>query len=166
MTGDIRSLAAAAAKGDANAFAKLYEMLAQDAYRYALYLTGHPQDAEDAAQNAAVKAYQTIGTLKAPDAFRSWYMRILHNACMDVIRSRREIAVEELPESVDTPDLGLRRDLADALELLSPLDRSIVLLHVLQGYKSREIAQMMGLNANTVRSKYSRAIEQLRCALS
>ena len=166
MTDDIRSLASCAARGDAQAFAALYELLAKDAYRYALYLTGHPQDAEDAAQDAAVKAYQTIGTLKNTDAFRSWYLRIVHNACMDVIRRRRETAVEELPESIDTPELGLRRDLADALGGLNALDRSIVLLHVLEGYRLREIAQMMGMNANTVRSKYSRALEQLRGALS
>ena len=166
MTGDIKNLVQSASSGDADAFASLYEMYAQDAYRYALYLTGQPQDAEDAVQNAAMKAFRGIRALKKPDSFKSWFMRIVHSACMDALRQRRTESIDALPETAETPELGLRSDLAQALAALDDQSRSIVLLQAVAGYRSREIAQMLGLNANTVRSKYARALEKLRAALS
>lgn len=70
-----------AKKGDPKAFAKLYEQVYQDLYRFALYMMTHRQDAEDAVSEAVIAAYENISKLKKEEAFRGWMFRILTNIC-------------------------------------------------------------------------------------
>lgn len=148
---------------DTEAFAQLYESVYKDLYRFALYMLGHREDAEDAVSETVLSVYRQIPSLREPSAFRAWIFRILSNQCM---RRRKEYTnrTEELPEELP----GEGRDHAEDLAVLSLLDtlteeeRLILSLHLFAGYTSREIGSMLSMNDATVRSKEHRALEKLR----
>ena len=85
-----------AQKGSRAAFGALYESMAGDLYRMALYTLGNPQDAEDAVAETFAEAWKGLKNLREPEAFRSWMFRILSFRCKRKIgryvAQRREIA--------------------------------------------------------------------------
>ena len=68
-----------AKEGNADAFAKLYEEIYQNMYRFALYTLRNTEDAEDVVSEAVMEAFSSIGKLRAEEAFKSWMFRILSN---------------------------------------------------------------------------------------
>ena len=74
-------------KCDEEMFAKLYESVFPDLYRYALCILGHPQDAEDAVSEAVTAAYGNIRKLRKREAFKSWIFTILANVCRKRMRT-------------------------------------------------------------------------------
>ena len=160
-----------AKKGDAAAFGRLYAELSHELYRFALYYLHREQDAEDAVQDAALAAYKNIRNLQKPESFRSWFFKILSNECKKYLIRRAahpEDPTDEFPTLADVSsgqDHALRFELADLLNALPDEDRQIVLLSVLEGYNSKEIAQITGIRANTVRSRLSRSLHKIRAEL-
>ena len=165
----LNDLCEKAKAGDAEAFAQLYAQYAPKLYATAFYLLGRREDAEDTVMEAVADAFATIGKLRDAQAFGGWLYAIL----MNKIRRRRKgywldretQLNEEIAAAGGGPDPE-RADLQRALGALSPLDREIVVLGVLGGYESAEIANILGLNANTVRSRRMRALAKLRAQLS
>ena len=154
-----------ARRGDVKAFAGLYSEIYKDLYRFALYMTRHPQDAEDAVSETVISAFENISRLKKEESFRSWIFTILGNQC----RKKLAKANREMPFSgaqmSEEPDYAGRQDVRQALEELDEEERIIVAFSVFGGYKSDEIARMTGGNAATVRSRKSRALGKLRAIL-
>ena len=132
-----------AQSGSRAAFGALYESLAGDLYRMALYTLGSRQDAEDAVADTFAEAWKGIKKLREPEAFRSY-----------------ETAEEASPEIATC-----RAELHEALGRLAPEERQIVLLSVLEGYTMREIATMLEMPQGTVSSKLSRSLKKLRLQL-
>lgn len=156
-------LAEKARSGDPEAFASLYEMVYQDLYRYALYMLGQKEDAEDVVSETVMAAYAQIGQLKSADAFRAWIFRILSNKC----RNQRAAYLNrtcELDETMPDPEGDFTGEylLKDAMARLTEEEREIICLHVFGGYKSHEIGQILQMNPATVRSREHRALERLR----
>lgn len=156
-----------AQNGDVKAFSVLYADIYKDLYRFALCMTRHPQDAEDAVSDAVVTAYEKIGQLKSADAFRSWMFTILYNKCVKTLKKRKkdsdmETAVVKNREEVHETDHARCVDVRKAFETLDEEERMIVAFSVFGGYRSDEIAAKMKKNAATVRSRKSRAMEKLR----
>lgn len=153
-----------AKEGDAEAFAALYQNMYQNLYRFALYMLGNPADAEDAVGDAVADAWVTMKKLRDDSAFEGWVFRILSNKCR---RKRREYVDRPLEWKEEIGDLAGEDDLAENCHLrivfgeLADEDRMIIGLHVFGGYTSREIAEMTGMNANTVRSRESRALKNM-----
>lgn len=158
---DNRELVWRAGRGDTGAFAELYKEIYKDLYRFAFYTLGNPEDAKDAVSDAVTDAFAAIGTLKKPEAFRSWMFRILTAKCS---RKRKEYVrkTQELPEDLKGPDtLQENAAVHHAFGRLSGEERMILSLQVFGGYKSAEIAKMLQSNENTIRSKKSRALQKL-----
>lgn len=151
-----------AQSGDVHAFALLYKQIYKDLYRFALYTLRHEQDAEDAVSEAVTDAFAQIGSLREADAFSAWMFRILSNKCARRIRSCRD-SQEELDESIPAPqkDLEEQMDTRSAFESLPPQDRLLLSLNLFAGYSSQEIADTLGMNPNTVRSRQSRALKKM-----
>jgi len=151
---------------DARAFGELYSFVASDAYRFALWYIRDPHLAEDAVQEAAVKAYKSLGGLKKPLSFKIWFMSILLNCCKDLLSEMNlshvvpedNASLENIPyyDSYETGEVYRQ------LCKLSETDRKIVLLSVLADYKSGETAKELGMTATAVRSRLSRALHFLR----
>ena len=157
-------LVEAARAGDAKAFARLYETIYKELYRFALYTLQNKEDAEDAVSETVTDAYATINKLRSADAFKPWMFRILSNKCKNRLReyTRKHAELEEA-EAVAiktyelTDSLYIRKLFGELMEE----ERLIVSLHVFGGYTSKEIAKMLKMNANTVRTKESRALKKM-----
>jgi RNA polymerase sigma-70 factor (ECF subfamily) len=157
-----------ARNGDAQAFAKLYESVSGRLYSTAFYMLGRREDAEDIVMETVTDAFAQIRSLRDPDAFEGWIFRIM----MNKIRRRRGSYIGEpvqLKEDISASpqsDPDERAALWKAMQSLSEEDRAIVVLDVLDGYRSDEIGKILKLNANTVRSRKQRAMMKLRRLLS
>lgn len=151
-----------AASGDVHAFALLYETIYKDLYRFALYTLHHAQDAEDAVSETVTDAFAQIHTLRDDAAFKSWIFRILTAKCSRRIRQylNRETALDEaICSPAPEPDEHL--DLRRAFASLPDEDRLILSMNLFAGYSSQEIGSQLNMNANTVRSRQSRALKKL-----
>ncbi|MCH5198033.1 MAG: RNA polymerase sigma factor [Oscillospiraceae bacterium] len=152
--------------GNARAFGELYSAAANDAYRFALWYIKDPFEAEDAVQEAAIKAYKNIKSLKKPSSFKSWFMSIVLNCCKDILSERQQSLIafdcNTLLEETPYYDSYENRDVLRQLKKLSDTDRKIILMSVLGDFKSGEIAKEMGMTATAVRSRLSRALQFLR----
>jgi RNA polymerase sigma-70 factor (ECF subfamily) len=168
-----RALVRAAKRGSTAALDELVTRHWDSAHRAAYLIVQDAGIAEDIAQEAMVA---TIGALDRFDwrrPLRPYLHRAVVNRSLDWLRSRRtrpEVSLEQL----DHPEPAVQRQpgearlpasLLHALASLEPEDRAaIVLRHVLD-YRAREIAQILGIEASTVRSRISRGLERLRKAL-
>ena len=157
--------------GSKEAFCSLYGEYKDRLYRYALYRLGDPTEAEDAVSDCVLAAWRSIGSLKSGKAFGSWIFRILSNCCASRIkemigmRESLERIRETAPVSASvTPSLPV--ELAEALSQLGDEERDIVLLSIIGGLNSIEIASLTGLTAGGVRSKLSRSLAKMREFLS
>ena len=153
-----------AKEGDADAFASLYETVSSKLYSTAFYMLGRKEDAEDIVMETVTDAFSEIRSLREPAAFEGCIFRILMNK---IKRRRKSYIGEDLELQPDLilSDKGDRDEavaLRQALAELPQQDRSILVLDILGGYRSDEIAGMLGMNPNTVRSRKVRALEKLR----
>lgn len=167
-------LVKAARHGDAQAFAKLYEEVYEDMYRFALYTLKNTQDAEDMVSETVEAAFASIRKLRTAEAFKGWIFRILSNKCREKLReyARRTVSLEARRECSSEEVSGLfhampQRDLEEQILVrklffeLEEEERLIIGMHVFGGYKSREIAELLSMNENTVRSKESRGLKKM-----
>lgn len=153
-----------AKQGDAEAFAKLYEESYENMYRFALYTLRNTADAEDMVSEAVTEAFSSIGTLRSEEAFRSWLFKILSNKCRDKLReyARRPGELdEEVLESCSSQGPEEAIIVRRLFFELSEEERLIIGMHLFCGYKSREIAEILGMNENTVRSRESRGLKKM-----
>lgn len=157
-----------AKQGDTEAFAVLYEEVYENMYRFALYTLRHTADAEDVVSEAVMDAFASIGKLRSEESFKSWIFQILSNKCKDKLReySKKTYEMDESATEAQTvigPEDGaiVRRSFFE----LSDEERMIIGMHLFCGYKSREIAEFLHMNENTVRSKESRGLKKLAGSL-
>ena len=147
-------------------FSREIEALAPTMFRVAFAILRNRADCEDAAQNAVLKAYTNLDTLKERRYFRTWLIRILKNECMNYTRSNRRVvplaAYTDVGYDMEVPDLDLNR----AFDALSKDERLAITLYYYEGYTTREIAKICEVSDGTVRSRLSRAREALRRKLS
>ena len=169
-------------RGDANAFEYLVAAYEKNVYNLALRMTGSPEDAEDMAQEAFLKAYSSLGSFRGDSKFSVWLYRIVSNVCLDFLRRQKKrqsfsLSMEdddgeqtelELPDLSCLPEEELEKKLTrDAvhrgLAQLPEDARQILLLREIQGLSYEEIGETLGLEPGTVKSRIFRARKKL-CA--
>ena len=167
---------------DVNAYENLVAAYEKTVYNLALRMVGNAQDAEDMAQEAFLKAYNSLDSFRGESKFSVWLYRIVSNVCLDFLRkkNRRQtysLSVEDddgeeaqldIPDEEQSPEALLEKKLTrDAvrrgLEQLPEDSRQILLLREIQGLSYEEIAQVLNLEAGTVKSRIFRARKKL-CA--
>jgi RNA polymerase sigma-70 factor (ECF subfamily) len=166
---DQRGLIEQARRGDHDAFATLAgSSIARLDAAARLILRDHDL-ARDAVQEALVRCWRDLPTLRDVDRFDSWLHRLLVNACLDLVRrkKRRAIEVELTPmHSPSTADFSVglvERDALDrALQALEPEWRAIVVLHYFLGMPLPDIAATLGIPLGTAKSRLHRALGVLR----
>ena len=145
-------------------FSHEIEKLGPTLFRVAFAILRNRTDCEDAAQNAVLKAYRNLDSLKQRTYFKTWLISILKNECFDMLKRRRptiDVAEQELSYEMAVPDL----DLNQAFDALSPEERLTITLYYYEGYDTREIARIMEVSEGTVRSRLSRGRASLRAML-
>ena len=168
---DIALLIVQSKKGDNAAFSKLYSIYANDLFRFAVYMMGNEQDAEDAVQEAIFSAWRNIHTLSDDTLFKAWLFKILTNRCktnlMKKNKSPDSLPIEEYTFLQDTENSSfVSAELKDALASLTPPDAQIILLSIIGGFKSYELSEIYNMPAATIRTRQKRALEKLKEILS
>ena len=131
-------------------------------YRVARSMLPCEADCADAAQSAILRAWEKLDTLKSPEYFRTWLVRILINECRSALRRRSRYACAEPDESLPAPEPERYDELYEALYSLDEKYRLPVTLHYLEGFRLAEIAEMLRLPQGTVATRLRRARELLR----
>lgn len=159
--------------GDVEAFAQLVERHHDRCTRVAFRILGNREDAEEAVQDAFVRAFRALGSYEDRERFASWLTRILVNQCRTLLaRSTRREAVfadldlgemrgfaAEESSSVDWPDLDR------ALALLPPDQREALVLRYTDDLTYDEMARVTGAGASALKMRVHRAFERLRALL-
>ncbi len=138
-------------------------------YRLAYSYVKNADDALDIVQESIYKAITSINTLRDPNSIKTWVYRIIVNTSLDFIRKRRrEISVDkefllngESGVVDDYPDI----DLENALEELPEVYYSIIVLRYFEDLKIREIADVLDMNENTVKTRLYKGLEKLKIRL-
>ena len=138
------------------------------AYRLAGLFLGNTHDAEDATQDALMRAWRSATSLRDPARFDAWFDRILVNACRDRLRRRgriRFIGIEGESSLASADPFGefLERD--DVLRRLTALDddlRLVVVLHYWGDLRLEDLAERVGWPVGTVKSRLNRALAKMR----
>jgi RNA polymerase sigma-70 factor (ECF subfamily) len=150
------------------------------AFRVAYGVLRQREDAEDVAQEAAVRAYRGFTSLRNRDQFRSWLVRIAWRLALDRRKSERRRGVRELKASTtfsrprDAEDLASGRQTEqrvwEAVDDLPEKLRIVVVLSAIEGHGMREVAALLGLAEGTVKSRLHEArrrlMERLQCVVS
>ena len=163
----IDSLVSSAKKGSAEAFGELYEIYSKDMFRFAYYYLGSSVLTEDCVSECVCIAFQKIGSLRKPSAFKSWLFKILHNCCNAGLREKMlstgNVEYSSLRDlSSEDGDMGEKLSIRQALSILTQEEKEIVILHYCQGYTSKEIGEILDMKDSTVRSKIMRSGEKMR----
>lgn len=159
-------------RGDLDAAGRLVERYLRACRAVALSIVGDVAASEDMAQDAVVYAVRHIDACRQPERFGRWLMQIVRSLSRNHVRDRRadrhvDVTAVPLYSRSPSPELAaerseLRQHLLSALSALSEERREVVLLHDLEGWTHREIAERMDLPAGTVRSHLHFARRQLR----
>ncbi len=165
--------------GDVSAYGELVERYREVAFRTAWLITRSSAEAEDAAQEAFVKAFYALGRFRVGEAFRPWILRIVSNEAKNRRRStgRRERLTVRLAQdrgsggaapSPETAALGreLREALLRAIDRLPERERLVVTYRYLLELTEAETATALGVRPGTVKSRLSRGLGHLRQELA
>lgn len=128
---------------------------------------GNAEDAADAVQDALTKAWEKRHTLAAQEHFCPWLMRILTNRCKDMLRRRKRHSFFPLEEdTLVAEDMPLpQAPVMEAVSLLKPELRTVVLLRYMDGYTVPEIARILGMPEVTVKTRLHTARKCLKHTL-
>lgn len=168
-------LVRAAAAGDHDAFATLVRRHEIRVYNLALRMTGSPEDARDATQDALLTAFRKLGSFRGDAAFTTWLHRVTLNACYDLLRKRsRQPLLDRLPEhEVEGPPLPdpadatiASVDVQRALDEVPADHRAVLVLHDVQDLAYEQVAAILEVPVGTVKSRLHRARLALARALS
>lgn len=142
---------------DAEAFILLMEENRQSMLKVAKSYLSNEEDVADVMQDTILTCYEKLDMLRQPEFFKTWLIRIVINKCKDVLRRNYSCAPGDLIETA-APD-RTAEDL-EFMELLGTIDekyRTILVLYYVEGFNTREIAELLDLNEHTVKSRLVRA---------
>ena len=145
-------------ENDAESFIQLMELNRQSMLKVARAYLSSEQDIADAMQDTILTCYEKLHTLQQPQYFKTWLIRIVINKCKDILRQNRmetlpEELQEQAAEDMSYADIEFR-------ELLRGIDekyRIILVLYYVEGFHTKEIAGLLGMNEHTVKSRLVRA---------
>ena len=161
-------LMVSATAGDADSFAALIEPLLDPAYRLAAVMLADRSSAEDAVQEASIKAWRKLRQLRGDlGSLRPWFLSIVANECRDQRRSRwwsvirRADAPDELADTTPATDPATV-DLRRALYSLPHDQRFVLILRYYLDLSYEEVGQTLGISTKAAMSRTYRAVERLR----
>jgi len=178
---DDDSMLQRAVSGDMEAFETLIRSYEKLIYNITYRMLGNPDDARDASQEVFIKIYKNLSKCANMKAFKSWVYTVTNNTCIDEIRKRKNKTADSLDAMIRTEDGEMekqfpadeltpeerllrkesRESLKKAIMQLSPEHRSLIVLRDIRGLSYSELAEATGASLGTVKSRLSRARNQL-----
>ena len=163
-----RALVVRAQQGDHDAFERLAAEVAPGLDVVARLITRDPDRAKDAVQDALIRAWRDLPTLRDPERFEAWIRRLLVHACTDVLRRVRRWSIEVELHDVHRGDPDVATSVADraaiehAFRTLDTDLRVVIVLHYYLGLTLPEVADSVGIPVGTTKSRLNRALRELR----
>ena len=135
------------------------------AYRFAYTYAKNKEDAEDILNESVVKALRSINSLRDPEKIKPWFYRIIANTALTHIKSRQKIVYLEYEdmENLDSvTDDYSNLNFNELIEKLDPKYKSIIVLRFFENMTIQEVASVLDLNENTVKTRLYKALKMLR----
>jgi len=160
-------------KGSKKAQRKLFEMFYSDGLNIAMRYSNNPQDAKEILSNAFIRAFDKLHLYKPAYPFMPWFRTLIVHCSSDYYRYQKEIYQVDIAEM--TNKLGKEDDMIHhlsyeeilmAVQSLSPAYRLAFNMYEIDGYKHKEIAQILGISVGTSKSNLAKAKQKLQVILS
>lgn len=155
-------------KGNQQAFKKLYDSYADYALRSAYAITRNHNHSADIVQETFIKVYRNIETFDEERSFKPWFYQILLNESRRYMKRQNKQATavesEELMDYLHEQNSEYENydNVEQALDQLSEMHRTVLTLKYMNEFTEREIAEMLELNINTVKSRLYKGRQQLK----
>lgn len=157
---------ARARRGDMRALESIYRMYARACYTLALRILGEASAAEDVVQDVFLRLIGTVSGFRGDAPFGAWLKRMTANATIDVVRRNRRFGDDDAEAVLAATAAGNidRETAVDAWSLLMRLParaRAVLLLHEVEGYTHKELAELFGQSESYSKSILARALQRL-----
>ena len=163
--------------GDIESFEKLLFIYEKKIFNYIFTIVRQKQDAEDLTQETFIKVYKNLKSLNPDLSFKAWLYKIATNATIDWFRKNgkksellllddQESKFETIDKNFSYIRIETAKDISDALNTIKPEYRTVLLLFYWQGFSYEEIASMLSLPLNTVKTYLRRAKDSVKEVLS
>ena len=168
---DERQLIARVLAGDPKAERQLYDAHVDRVYRLVYRLVGNAEMAEECVQETFIRVFTRLGSFEGRSALSTWIHSVAMSVTLTALRKVTRLRESELTDVVSNGLTGpssspaLRHKLHRAIDTLPEEMRVAIVMHDIEGYKHREIAEILDVPAGTIRSRLSRAHESLRSIL-
>ncbi len=173
MTRDDRDLIERFKRGDPSGFADLIRKYENRIYGLCRHMMGDADDAQDAAQDVFVKVYGNLKTYRPDSSLYTWLYRITVNTCLDYRKKKHpesfedEPAIDKLPSARPLPDRLYESKetghlIEEALRRLPKAFKAVIVLKEIEGLSYEEISEVLHTSVGTVKSRISRAREELK----
>ncbi|MGI6069282.1 MAG: RNA polymerase sigma factor [Blautia sp.] len=147
---------------DPDAFVQLMQLYMQDMYKVARSYLKNDEDAADAISDTILACYEKIHTLKKDKYFKTWMTRILINKCNDMLHKKKTLVLSDYtPEPAFWEEDYTNLEWNQVLLSLDEKYRLVVMLYYVEGFKIREIAQILDVSESTIQTRLARAREKL-----
>lgn len=171
--------------GDREAFRLLVEKYSRDLFKLAFRFLSDEGEAEDAVQEALVKAYRSLHTFESRSKFSTWMYRIVTNCCYDALEKRKRTpqpAVLDEEEGDEPIEMNLKADAPDpersllsrelranvlaAMNELSAAERVAFTMKHFEGRSMEDIGELLGINRDSAKNTVFRAVQKMRKSLA
>jgi len=164
----VNELVERAINGEEKAFTELILSYKQDLYKIALTRLDSEDDIEEAIQETMISAYRNMKSLKDMQKFKKWVIKILINKCNEIYRKKifslvpfEEIDNYKTIENANS-EIETKLDFYSIINSLSKKERTIIVLYYSEKYTTKEIAEILGKNENTIKTILRRAKIKLK----
>jgi RNA polymerase sigma factor (sigma-70 family) len=155
--------------GDREAFHQLYNQYSSYALRTAYAVMSSKEDAGDAVQETFIKVYKNIGSFDESKSFKAWFYRILINECNNIFRKKKPvISIGDFignDKQLSKNDIYAYEEneaIFKPLEQLKEIYRTPIILKYINNFSEKEIANILELNVNTLKSRLFKGREKLK----
>lgn len=159
----METLIGKAQRGDKEAFIEAINSCTKQLYKIGKSMRLNDEDIGDAVQETILVAYKKINTLKEPKFFKTWLVRIFINKCNSILNSNKKIVLLDDFKTVgEVCEVSSNEELQDAIDQLNEDYKNVIKLYYIMGYSIREISYILEEKEGTVKSRLSRARNELR----
>jgi RNA polymerase sigma-70 factor (ECF subfamily) len=157
--------------GDSRGYSELYHQYSRAMFSTCFRLLNNFPEAEDVLQEAFTDAFRHLHSFQYKCSFGGWLKQIVVNKCISHLRKNKIKFIEigpaiadEIPENEETNEVDIQlqvQDVKDAIQQLPNGYRTVLSLHLLEGYDHEEISEILGITHSTSRTQYKRAKDKL-----
>ena len=159
----MKNLVKQAKRGNKEAFSELIQINKVNMYKVARAILDNDEDVSDAIQDTILICWGKLDTLKNNEYFKTWMTRILINCCYKIINKSNKEFPQSFTEELVVSDSDIDAvEWKNSLECLEEKYRIMIILYYVQGYKIREIAEILDIKETTVKDRLKKAREEYR----